>query len=276
MKKHLFVLAAAIAFASMANAQFYGNVATGRGGQMSIYGGIASITAKPQFKFNTLTTGRWSYTYYVMEKVKADKLSASMGPSFLITFSSLNDYSEQFKIGAMLGVGYAKSEWQADFSAATLGALNDFSLWAKSNLIDIQLGIEGSYRVAEPVSIDFAVGPSILFSTGNQARTERYAGGVLIPDADANEWHEATKSDDFGAPSIDIGAFGRVGGCYHFSEKMWAGLAFQYILPFFNFSTVLQDDYSNDGYRIADNNFIFSDIKHSGWSLMLTFGVNFE
>ena len=51
MKKHLFVLAAAIAFASMANAQFYGNVATGRGGQMSIYGGIASITAKPQFNY---------------------------------------------------------------------------------------------------------------------------------------------------------------------------------------------------------------------------------
>lgn len=276
MKKHLFVLAAAIAMASMANAQFYGNVATGRGGQMTIYGGIASTTAEPQFKYNKTYMDQWNYTYYLMDKVKADKVSASMGPSFLITFSSLNDRSEQFRIGAMFGVGYTKCEWQADFSAATLGAVNDYSLWAKSNLIDIQLGIEGSYRVAEPVSIDFSAGPSILFSTGNQARTERSIGGVLIPDADANEWHEATKSDDFGAPSVDIGAFGRVGGSYHFSDKMWAGLAFQYILPFFNFSTILQDDYSNDGYRIADNNLIYTDIKHSGWSLMLTFGINFE
>ena len=271
MKKHYLAIIASIAILSTANAQFYGNVSTGRGGQISVFGGISSTTAAPQFRFNTQNAD----IYWQWEEIEADKGTAFVEPTFLITFSNLRSNSEKFRLGAMFGFGYTKSQWQADFAATTLGIATSRTMWAMSNTFDIQLGLEGSYNVSEPISVDFAIGPAVMFISGCQARTEKYLATTLVPDADANEWHKAEKMG-MGSPNVEIGAIGRLGASYHFSETMWTGLSFQYRMPFFSTMTALQDMYSNDGYYKADDNLIYGDIKHKGWSLMLTFGINFE
>lgn len=57
---------------------------------------------------------------------------------------------------------------------------------------------------------------------------------------------------------------------------MWAGLTFLYRYPFFNFPDISSDEYTKNGFRQADNYILYSDIKHKGWALMFTFGINFE
>ncbi|MBP5189465.1 MAG: hypothetical protein J6031_00935 [Bacteroidales bacterium] len=273
--KKILTFVAAIAITSMVSAQFYGNVATGRGGQISIYGGIASTSASPQIKYNTPYTDYWGITY-VWADINADKVTPILSPAFLLTLQSLKDQSEKFKIGGGLGVGFTQCQWQAQLSAATSGIPNDYTLWSKSNLIDVQMGIEGSYLLSEQFSIDFAIGPDILFAAGNQVRSEKSVAGTLIPDDNANNWKKAEKCESISAPSIDVGAYARIGANYHFTETMWAGLTFQYHMPFFNFATLVQDEYSKDAFLIADDNLIYTDIKHHGWALMLTLGINFE
>lgn len=276
MNKHFLAILAAIALISTANAQFYGNVSTGRGGQMSFFGGVAFNTAAPLFRYNTTTVDSWGYTYSQWTDVEADKVAPLMGPSFLISMSSLRDYNEKFRMGAMLGIGFTQCQWQADFSAVALHSAYSYTLWSKSNLIDALLGIEGSYRVAEPVSIDFAVAPAFTFVTGNKARTEKRLGANLVPDAEANEWHKAENMHSF-SPNIDFGAIARLGASYHFGDNMWAGLSFQYRMTLFNLITATEmSGFSEDGYRRADNDLIYCDVKHNGWSLMLTFGIDFD
>lgn len=272
--KSIFVLVAAMAFIPMASAQFYGASTTGRGGQVSIHGGIASTSASPLFSKSTIYSDTWGQSWALWEEVKADKVTPSVGASFLLALASHRDVSEQYRSGLFFGVGFTMSQWKADFSNLVSGC--DYSLWAKSNLIDIQLGYDGSFKPSEAVSIDFNIAPYILFPVGSQVRSELSFNGTLVGNGDNAEWHEGEKVEDMSAPSIDLGAIARIGANYHFSETMWVGAAFQYRLPFVNFADVVSDEYTKDGFRQADNYVQYSDIKHKGWSLMLTFGIDFD
>lgn len=275
MKKTILTLIAVIAFIPMANAQFYGVSTTGRGGQINLYGGVASTSASPLFMAATVYSDSWGQTWTDWTEVECDKITPSVGASFLITASTLRDNSERFRSGIFLGVGYTMSQWKADFSSLISGL--DYSLWAKASLLDIQAGYEGSVKPNETISIDFDIAPYIMFQLSPRTRTERSMGGTLVANGDNAEWHEGEKFDDFAsAPSIDLGAIARVSANYHFTETMWAGLAFQYRIPFANFADIVSSDYSHDGFRYADDYLMYSDIKHRGWSLMLSFGINFD
>lgn len=252
--------------ASVAQAQFYNTTTANHGGQTTIYLGVGNTTSTPAFQLSD--NSLWGYADVTPTSLKHIPTFA-----FLITGGGLRDVTENLKLGAMAGVGYTTSSFEAEFKAATIGGLHDYIIDVKSKLIDIQLGIEGEVLPVEKIGIDFAVAPYVQFLYGGKTKAEQYlaATGTLIENADANQWHEVTKGD-FSMPNMDFGMLGRVGVNYHFTEMFYAGISAQMRFPLFNtgFSDV------SDIERGLDYGFRYAETKRKGWAVMLSAGINID
>ena len=266
MKKQYILAIAMLLSATAAQAQFYNTASANHNGQTTVYLGLGSTTSTPTFQLadNSL----WGYREVIPTSIEYSPTLA-----FLITGGGMGDVTENFKIGAMIGVGYTSSSFEAEFKAASIGGVNDYIIDAKSKLIDIQLGLEGEVLPVEKIGIDFAVAPYVQFLFGGTTRAEQYlaATGILIENADANQWHEVTKGD-FGMPNMDFGMLGRVGVNYHFTEMFYAGVSAQMRFPLFNtgFGDV------SDIERGLDYGFRCAETKRKGWAVMACVGINID
>lgn len=265
--KKIYLLALAFCLsASVAQAQFYNTGTANHSGQTMVYFGVENITSTPTFMHadNSL----WGYT-----DVTPTSLKHSPGFAFLITGGGLREITENFKFGAMFGIGFSKNSLEAEFKASTIGGLNDYVVDVKTNLIDIQLGIEGEVMPVEKVGIDFAAAPYFQFLFGGKTKAEQYVAstGVLIEDATANQWHDVT-SGDFNMPNMDIGVLGRIGVNYHFTETFYAGIMAQMRFPLFNTGF---DDIS-DIRKGLDYGFRYAETKRKSWAVMAGIGINID
>lgn len=266
MKKSLIIIVAALMSASVAQAQFYNTASANHGGQTTIYLGMGNTNSTPVFRISD--NSLWGHADVTPSSVKHIPTFA-----FLVTGGGLRDVTENLKLGAMAGVGYTTSSFEAEFKAASIGGAYDYIIDVKSKLIDIQLGIEGEVLPVEKIGINFAVAPYVQFLYGGKTKAEQYlaATGTLIENADANNWHEVTKGD-FSMPNMDFGMLGRVGVNYHFTEMFYAGIAAQMRFPLFNTGFDDVDDID----RGLDYGFRCAESKRKGWAVMLSVGLNID
>lgn len=271
MKKTLFFALALALSLPMLKAQYYGNGGL-RAGRINVFAGLHSgIPNETNFWGAYYTTDSWGYTHWDFREIAPSTLSYGMSPSLGVDLSILNDRSETFLIGATAGLFGTKNKINATFDKTLLGRPYDTEVDIETNIIDFHIGIAGMvYVVPEKVSIDFSVSPGFLISFGDQVRYKRTP--AVIGDTDDNTWGKPEKNDSM-FPNIDVFALGRIGASYHFTDIMWVGALFQYRQPLFAFGGEM---FADDTICKINGDLKYSDRKHKGWALLLTWGIDLD
>ena len=256
MKKIVLTLLS-VAFLLTANAQFYNLGSANRSGRMNIYGGMAMVNSTVLIA-SPFTSGEYIWESNSFEE--AENVSFSPGMFLGFSMSALNDKTETFKLGGMFGIDYYTHAWSVDWSGYTFDV--------KSKDVDIAMGVAGEVLFAEKIGISFEVAPYVDILFGQQVKSSTTVASATVSEYD---WHDA-KKNGFDLPNMDIGIFGRVGANYHFSETMFAGLLLQYRKPLFNIGANEPGDVAKG----LDYSFEQAEIKRTGLSLMLTFGIDID
>lgn len=272
MKKTLFFALALALALPMVEAQYYSSLTSTRSGRISLFGGFHSdLTGETTFWGSTPVSDGY-YIWHEYNEIEPTTLSHDMGGCYGIDITILNDYNENYMLGATAGIFGTKGKMHASFLPSTTGKSYATDIDVEINRIDVHIGIAGLvYVVPEKVSIDFSLSPGFLFSFGDQARYNNTP--AIDGDVNNNTWGKTSEVSTMSTPNIDVMALARIGASYHFTESMWAGITFQYRLPIAALG--FKDDIDSITRAINDD-IHYVERKHKGYAIMLTWGIDLD